>query len=183
MYALHLTYPPTPRNGDAGQTSDSDAGGRPTPDPDALADALADAALDAEAEMVLSAMDAGRAGSTSLAAPDLPMRIGPAADVVPAPDRRRRGARTGHRVRAGLRLFADAPGVAPWALFTRDVDRRGVGFIARERVPLGHGGRVEFVAPDGRIIEASCTVLRCRPTVNGWCEGALYFNRHQGRLG
>jgi hypothetical protein len=29
------------------------------------------------------------------------------------------------------------------------------------------------------MIEAACTVLRCRQAAPGWYEGAIYFNRSQ----
>jgi PilZ domain len=111
--------------------------------------------------MVISALDAGQ--STS-------------------PFNRRLSNRCEYRVRARLRLFSDPEGTEPWTLYTRDVDAGGVGFITRHRLPLGYGGRIEFLAPNGEVLTATCTLLRCRPAAPGWYEGALYFNRKQSVL-
>ncbi len=94
-------------------------------------------------------------------------------------DRRYRH-RLAYRVRAELRLFSDPDGSEPWVLYTRDVDSRGLGFITPHRLPLGYGGAVELLAPSGRKLRVECTLFRCRQSVQGWFEGALYFNREQG---
>lgn len=112
----------------------------------------------AEADLIISALDAGRAGGI--------------------PDRRR-VRRVPYRVPAILRLFSDLPDTDPWTLYTRDIDRRGVGFITRHRLPLGYGGMIRLPLPDGDFLEAHCTLLRCREAAPGWYEGALYFNREQ----
>ena len=132
-----------------------------------------------EVELILSAMDAARpapalrlVGSFTANLP----AVGAGAD-------RRRSRRLDHRVRAELTLFADAPGTPPWVLFTRDVDPKGVGFITRHPVPLGYGGWLELLAPDGQTLRATVTTFRCREAVNGWYEGALHFNKRQGRMG
>lgn len=94
-------------------------------------------------------------------------------------DDRRESAREPYRTRAALRLFSDPEGALPSILFTRDVDRRGMGFITRHRLPLGYGGMIRLTLPGGREIEAACTLLRCREAAPGWYEGALNFNRPQ----
>lgn len=111
-----------------------------------------------EADLIISALEAGRAGGT--------------AD-------RRRTRRIGYRVPAILRLFSDLPDTDPWTLYTRDIDRRGIGFITRHRLPLGYGGMIRLPLPNGDFLEAHCTLLRCREAAPGWYEGALYFNREQ----
>ncbi len=93
-------------------------------------------------------------------------------------DRRYQG-RVPYRVRAELRLFSDPQGTPPTALYTRDVDPRGLGFITPHRLPLGYGGTIELYAPGGRKLSVPCTLFRCRQSVHGWYEGALYFNREQ----
>ncbi len=80
-------------------------------------------------------------------------------------------------LRASLRLFSDAPFGEPTPLFGRDLHARGIGFITRERLPLGYGGTVEFPSAKGETVTVHCTVLRCREAVNGWFEGALQFTR------
>ncbi len=80
------------------------------------------------------------------------------------------------RCGAKIKLFSD---VAHRTLFTRDVDTRGLGFVIKDRLPLGHGGTVELPGPDGAVLRINCTVLRCRRVADGWYEGAVYFNREQ----
>ena len=83
------------------------------------------------------------------------------------------------RTEARLRLFSEPPGSAPWVLYTRDANRRGIGFLSRNRLPLGYGGLLELVAPNGHPLAAHGTLFRCREAAPGWYEGALYFNRDQ----
>jgi hypothetical protein len=113
----------------------------------------------AEVDLILSAMDAGR-------------------DPY-AHDERRDVQRIPYRVRATLRLFSDTPGTGPWTIYTRDVDPRGLGFLSPHRLPLGYGGWVELPSPGGRVMKIHCTLFRCRETVKGWFDCALYFNREQ----
>ena len=153
--------------------------------------ATADELWPPEVDLILSAMEAARGDAHADAHPDpradahadahADSRADAPADPhaeLAAPERRH-GGRTPYRVRAALRLFSDAPGQAPWSLYTRDVDRRGLGFITPHRLPLGYGGTVELYAPSGRKVSLPCTLFRCRQTVQGWYEGALYFNREQ----
>ncbi len=87
-----------------------------------------------------------------------------------------------YRVKATLRLYSDLEGTPPWVLFTRDVGIRGIGFITRQRLPLGYGGTVRILTPGGNLLEAAATLLRCRIAAPGWYEGSLYFNRDQPEL-
>lgn len=110
-----------------------------------------------DVEFVLSAMEAG-----------------------PAPAlERRRFARFGYRVRAVLRLFSDESSADLWEVFTRQASVRSLDFVCRERLPLSHGGWVALPSPDGSVLRAHCTILRCRPAGPGWFDGAVYFNREQ----
>jgi hypothetical protein len=118
----------------------------------------------AEVELILSAMESGRHGAPA------------------APDERRAMARIPHRVRGRLKLFSDTPDVSPRVIYTRDRHARGLGFITPQRLPLGHGGFVEFAGPDGRPRRIQCTVQRCREAAPGWFEGAVCFNREQPEL-
>jgi len=117
-----------------------------------------------EVDLILSAMEAARERTTGSQSVEH--------------ERRYRG-RVPYRVRAELRLFSDAPDTPPWVLYTRDVDVRGLGFITPHRLPLGYGGTLELYAPVGRKVRVPCTLFRCRQAVQGWYEGALYFNREQ----
>ncbi|HEX2971248.1 MAG TPA: hypothetical protein VHP11_02875 [Tepidisphaeraceae bacterium] len=88
--------------------------------------------------------------------------------------------RTPYRVRAALRLFSDGPGMPPWLLYTRNVTSRALGFLTPQCLPLSHGGVLSIVSPKGgKVMQISCTILRCREAVLGWYEGAVYFNRPQ----
>ena len=116
----------------------------------------------AEVELILSAMDSGRHGAAG-------------------PDRREQP-RLDLRVRGRLRLFSDGPQAGPRVIYTRDAHPRGLGFITAHRLPLGHGGFVEFTGPDGRPRRIQCTLHRCRETAPGWFEGSVHFNREQPEL-
>src|SRR5439155_18837620 len=115
----------------------------------------------AEVDLILSAMDAGHSAEAD----------------------RRKVRRAPYRVRAELRLFSDPPGAGVWLIYTRDADRRGAGFVTRHCLPLGYGGWIELLAPNGRLTKIHCTLFRCRPAAGEWFEGALYFNREQAAFG
>lgn len=121
---------------------------------------LADGATPPGLELILSALETGEHASAD-----------------------RRGInRRRYRVQARLRLFSDSEHAEPRILYTRNVHSRGLGFVSRERLPLGYGGRLEVPAPEGKILSLHCTLLRCRPAAPGWYEGALAFNREQADL-
>jgi hypothetical protein len=120
-----------------------------------------DLALPQEAAMVLTALEA--AGGR---------------------ENRRQSVRTTFRSTAMLWLFADAPGSSARVLYTRDVSERGVGFVTRDRLPLGYGGVLRVSGPrsPGKIFSIPCTLYRCRLAAPGWYEGALHFNRDQSEF-
>lgn len=95
---------------------------------------------------------------------------------------RRSGNRRSFRARARLTLYADADRRSPWVLFTRDVDRRMLGFITPDLLPLGYGGWLDLPMPDGELLRIDCTLIRCRKAIEGWHEGALKFNREVWQL-
>jgi hypothetical protein len=113
--------------------------------------------LPADVEFILSALEAGRFSG---------------------PSRRKQDRRT-YRVEAKLRLFSDGPDTSPWTLYTRDASHQGLGFVTRHRLPLGYGGIITLMNPQGREVKIDCTLLRCREAVTGWFEGSMYFNREQ----
>jgi len=96
-------------------------------------------------------------------------------------EQRRERMRSAYRVKAALRLFAEPPPAPGRVLYTRDVDHRGIGFVTRDRLPLGYGGIIRLPSnrTPGKILNISCTLYRCRETAQGWYEGALHFNRDQ----
>lgn len=111
-----------------------------------------------EVDLILSAMDAAypRAGKE-----------------------RRSRSRNSYRTCAKLRLFAHDPLSPPVLLYTRDLHERGIGFITRQRLPLGYGGIVQLTLENGHVLSAHCTIYRCRPAINDWFEGALHFSTPQ----
>ena len=113
--------------------------------------------LPTDVEFILSALEAGQFNGPS----------------------RRRRERRPYRVHARLKLFSDAPQAEPWTLYTRDVSHQGLGFVTRHRLPLGYGGILTVINPQGREVKIDCTLLRCREAVTGWLEGSMYFNREQ----
>ena len=120
-------------------------------------------ALPVEAEFILSALEAAGHRRQGLAS-------------------RRQFDRVPYHAIVHLHLFSDRPGARPWVLFARDVSIQSLGFVARDRLPLGYGGSVVLRTPDGREIRADCVLQRCRETVSGWFEGSLAFNRPQRAL-
>jgi hypothetical protein len=114
-------------------------------------------AIPAEAAMVISALEAGKRPAMN----------------------RRAAQRYRYRVAATLRLFSDEPGTSPAPLYTREVNRRGLGFVTTRRLALGHGGVLELPGPTGQPMQIHCTLLRCREAAPGWFEGGVYFNREQ----
>ncbi len=116
----------------------------------------------AQAELILSALEAGRHQAHF--------------------EKTRQYRRCPYRVLATLRLFSDPPNAAGWTLYTRDVSPRSLGFVTQSRLPLGYGGRIELPTSDGLSSRIECTLLRCRQAAPGWYEGALYFNREQARF-
>jgi hypothetical protein len=99
-------------------------------------------------------------------------------------ENRRQSARTTYHSTAMLWLFADAPGSSARVLYTRDVNERGIGFVTRDRLPLGYGGVIRLPGPrtPGKIFSIPCTLYRCRLAAPGWYEGALHFNRDQSEF-
>ena len=90
--------------------------------------------------------------------------------------------RASYRVQAMLQLFSDIAGETR-DLYTHDANERGIGFITPHRLPLGYGGVLDIVCPDGQARKITCTLLRCREAAPDWYEGSLYFNRQQMEFG
>ena len=118
---------------------------------------MSSTALPAEADFILSALEAARA---------------PVID-------RRAVPRLVLRTVAELQLYSDRPGAEPWAIYVRDVTTKGLGCISRRRLPLGNGGHLQICGPNGEQLSIACTIRRCIETVNGWYQGSLSFNREQ----
>ena len=94
-------------------------------------------------------------------------------------EERRMTRREPYRVATRLRLFRDQPVTPGWLVYTRDVNRRGMGFITRHRLPLGYGGVIVLPDDQSGLADIHCTLLRCREATPGWFEGSVYFNREQ----
>jgi hypothetical protein len=87
--------------------------------------------------------------------------------------------RAKYRTATNLRLFRDDAMAPAWRLYTRDINRRGLGFITPHRLPLGYGGIVLLRDGNGKMERVHCTLSRCREATPGWYEGSLHFNREQ----
>jgi hypothetical protein len=87
--------------------------------------------------------------------------------------------RNSYRTTTQLRLFRDERATPTWTLYTRDINRRGMGFVTSHRLPLGYGGVVMLPDADGEPRGVHCTLSRCREASPGWFEGCLHFNREQ----
>ena len=123
-------------------------------DEDVLTDAQA---IPADVAMVMSALEAARGVQLE----------------------RRLTRRVSYRSRTQIRLFRDGPDTQGRVLYTRDINRRGVGFVTEHRLPLGYGGILRLPNEQGKTTEVHCTLLRCREAAPGWYEGSAYFNRDQ----
>ena len=113
--------------------------------------------IPSQVQMVLSAMEVGNTNQLE----------------------RRLTGRASFRMTTQFRLFRDGTGAPARVLYTRDINRRGVGFITPHRLPLGYGGIMRLPADNGGTTEVHCTLLRCREAAPGWYEGSAYFNRDQ----
>jgi hypothetical protein len=87
--------------------------------------------------------------------------------------------RVKYRTATHLRLFRDDAMTPGWRLYTRDINRRGLGFITQHRLPLGYGGIIMLRGDNGKMERVHCTLSRCREATPGWYEGCLHFNREQ----
>ena len=124
-----------------------------------------DADLERHARLILSAMHAGMGAERTREGRYERRKAG----------RRRRPFETAAR----LRLWADGPGAEPWFLYVRNAEPRGLGFICPDRLPLGYGGSLSLIGPNGSRLEADVTLVRCSNCPGGWYEGALTFTRRQ----
>ena len=116
--------------------------------------------MPADVAMVMSAMEAGRAGVAGLQR-----------------DRRAAGGRRPLRAPTALRLYADAEQAT--VVYTRDVGGRNVGFLSRRRLPLGYGGTIALPDANGDLTPVACVLLRCTPTAGGLFDCCAAFNRLQ----
>jgi hypothetical protein len=94
-------------------------------------------------------------------------------------EERRLTRRISYRTTTQIRLFRDGPTDPGRIVYTRDINRRGLGFVTSHRLPLGYGGIVRLPDERGEQRDVHCTLLRCREAAPGWFEGSVYFNRDQ----
>ena len=101
-------------------------------------------------------------------------------------DERRRFGREPFIAAAELEVLGNA---APprTAIFTRDANRWGVGFVTQRPLPLAHDAtlRIWIGGPPeggGEMLMVRSCVLRCREVLPGWFEGAVLFYHEEPRL-
>jgi hypothetical protein len=93
---------------------------------------------------------------------------------------RRRFARNPYVAPGELEVIGDA---APprTAVYTRDVNRWGVGFVTQHPLPLGRDATLRIWIEGQMLMLRSC-VLRCREVLPGWYEGAALLYSEEPRL-
>jgi len=86
--------------------------------------------------------------------------------------------RTAYQVKATLELFSTDAGVALRTIpvYTRDVNPLAMGLISAQEFPIGSSARLYLPLGD-QVKYISCRVLRCRLFIDGWYEGAVYFDQ------
>ena len=109
-----------------------------------------------DAQVVMSSLEAGRAGGAS---------------------ERRMRQRRHFRVKAYLQLFGERIEEPAILLYARNLDDRGMGFVTQTRLPVSRGGVVQFRAANGAPVRTSIMVTRCREVSPGWYEGSVQFIR------
>ena len=82
------------------------------------------------------------------------------------------------RVIGRVTLFCGGE-AGPVTIYSRDCDARHMGFLTQTQLPLGYGGTLDLVGPNGQPLSIGCMVYRCRECVPGWFDGVLNFNRPQ----
>ena len=71
---------------------------------------------------------------------------------------------------------ADATGaVRPPAIRTRDLNRFGVGFLARQDLSVLGEAELQLPGPAGRVVAVRCRIRRSRELGNGWYDGLVEF--------
>jgi len=68
------------------------------------------------------------------------------------------------------------------AIFTRDANRWGVGFVTQKPLPLARDATLRIFIAGGEMLMVRCCVLRCREAAPGWFEGAVLFYHEEPRL-
>ena len=93
---------------------------------------------------------------------------------------RRRVRRDPFVAAAEVEVLGDAPPPRT-AVWTRDANRWGVGFVSQQVLPVARDATLRvWVA--GEMLMVRCCVLRCREVLPGWFEGAALFYNEERRL-
>jgi hypothetical protein len=93
---------------------------------------------------------------------------------------RRRFRREAFIAAAELEVLGDARPPRT-AIFTRDANRWGVGFVTQKPLPLARDATLRMWF-EGEMMMIRCCVLRCREAAPGWFEGAVLFYHEEPRL-
>jgi hypothetical protein len=102
-------------------------------------------------------------------------------------DERRRFRRDPFVAPAELEVLGDARPPRT-AIFTRDANRWGIGFVTQHPLPLARDATLRiWVAggpreAGGEMLMVRCCLLRCREVLPGWFEGAALFYHEEPRL-
>jgi hypothetical protein len=95
-------------------------------------------------------------------------------------EERRRFRREPFIASAELEVLGDAPPPRT-AIFTRDANRWGVGFVTQRPLPVARDATLRIWIGGEMLMIRSC-VLRCREAAPGWFEGAVLFYHEEPRL-
>ena len=106
--------------------------------------------------------------------------LDPADEVMDGPDPRklidrRQLPRVAFAVRAALAPADDRGAVRPPAIRTRDLNRLGLGFLARQDLSVLGEAVLRLPGVAGRVVCVACRVRRSRELGNGWYDGLVEF--------
>jgi hypothetical protein len=102
-------------------------------------------------------------------------------------DERRRFRREPFVAPAELEVLGDARPPRT-AIFTRDANRWGVGFVTPKPLPIARDATLRIWIGGARegggdeMLMVRCCLLRCREVLPGWFEGAILFYHEEPRL-
>lgn len=95
---------------------------------------------------------------------------------------RRVVSRARYQTKAWLEPYDETGAIRSPAIFTRDLDPHGLGFIARHDLAVLHRAVLHLPACNGATVAVRCRVRRSRDIARGWFEGVVEFEHEQARF-
>lgn len=97
-------------------------------------------------------------------------------------DDRREYVRLSFRVKGAIEILPKSSEVASKedvvTIYTRDISAWGLGFFCTKAIPITRDAHI-YIPDKSGIRCINCTILRCSGMINGWYEGAVYFEQEQ----